>query len=261
MITHGRGSGASLGGDTTRGRSRRNARRSGPASTTATGLGNNNNESTNLSAHGQRRTQVLVTTSNAAQVPQIIPHRRVHHGSDVYRTPPFARNTEGNRQEWLRAGPLGVAVTLHDARAAWTYRFDSEERLYATVNPFALQPGSRNQQPRQGQGSTADPDRPLDGPRSPYVPPDASAVWNMDSDEFRDFQDRMEFELERTERTQWRPQNVRPASNMPKPSALTTEQMMVERQCKICWEQLATVATLPCGMSLNPKLIRVSKER
>ena len=38
----------------------------------------------------------------------------------------------------------------------------------------------------------------------------------------------------------------------PRPPGLTREEMTVERDCKICMDQLATVALLPCGMAASP---------
>lgn len=251
MSTQGYGPGAIHHGNTTRGRSRRNSRRSGPAPTTATELGSSNDEYASLPAHTQRRPQATVATSDARQAPQVTPRRRVHRGSDAFRPPPFVRNTEEDRQEWHRAEPFGGEATLHDARAAWMYHSDSEGRLYATVNPFASQPVSGNQQPQQGQRPTANLDHNLDDPPSL----DLDAIQNMHPDAFAQFHRLLGLELQHHARTQPIPQPARPAVSMPKPPPLTTEQMMVERQCKICWEQLATVATLPCGMSLVPSKV------
>lgn len=236
-------------GNTTRGRSRRNSRRSGPSPTTTTDLGSNNDEYTSLPIHAQRRTQVPIATSDVEQVPQVIPRRRVHRGSDAFRPPPFVRNTEEDRREWHNLGPDSGDTTLHDYRAAWMYHSDSEGRLYATSNPFAPQPGSGNQQPQQGQESAADLEHFLDDPQL------LEALEN--AEQRRQFERLMHLQLQHhsPERTQPPPHNVRSSIDRTRPPPLTTEQMMVERQCKICWEQLATVATLPCGMSLLFKMM------
>lgn len=257
MTTQDHGPGAIYRGSTARGRSRRNSRRSGQAPTTATELGSSNDEYTSLPAHTQRRNQAPIAAPDARQAPQVTPRRRVHSGSDAFRPPPFVRNTQEDRQEWHRAEPLGGEATLHDARAAWMYHSDSEGRLYATVNPFTPQPVSGNHQPQQGQRPTTNLNHNHDDP--PTL--DLQAIQNMHPDAFRQFHRLLALELQHHERMQQIPQTARPAVTMPRPPPLTTEQMMVERQCKICWEQLATVATLPCGMSLAPsEVMRVSTE-
>ena len=48
--------------------------------------------------------------------------------------------------------------------------------------------------------------------------------------------------------------SVGPNVQEPRPPGLTREEMTVERDCKICMDQLATIALIPCGMvaSLHP---------
>jgi len=241
--TRGHDPSASHYGNTARGRSRRNSRRSGPAPSIATDLGSNLDESVSLRANAQRRTRVPTAASDDEQIPQVIPRRRVHRGSEAARPLLPVRQTDEDRWEWQNSEPYGGDTTLHDSRAAWMYHSDSEGRLIATVNPFGPQSTSRNQQPQQGQASTATLQRFIDDPLL------LDTLENIAPDARRRLERLMHLQLQPhgPEMMQPRPRNTRSAIDKTRPSPLTTEQMVVERQCKICWEQLATVATLPCG--------------
>ena len=227
-------------GTLTRRRARSSTGRSGPALSTATNLEHNAEQNNNHSAERRQRTWRAIAGEGRDLPGRQVPRRHIDLTRDSsHPTYPMLSQTDEDRMEWERLAASNDGV--------WAYsNILPYETSDPAFNPQAnlFSPGMVNERfrhLRDGRSST-NPFNATD-PSSTTTTPEGL---NTRRYLHRAMLQQMRHQMEQT------PRKVGLDLDKTKPPPLSKEEMKVERECKVCMEQLATVALLPCGTSKEP---------